>query len=486
MRKSTFLLLSIFLLSLTTLTAQDIPKKNLRGLGAKVLFINYGIPNGVDSLSTTNGIELSYLHGFNNFLNLSVPFKVGVANVPGDINNHFIVSLDAVFQVKYDKGTNKIVPYIFGGGGFVNEDNSSSFEVPMGLGIHYKVGKNSIINAQGEYRMSQVSDRNNLQLGLGYIYNFVKADKDRDGVLDFDDKCPDIPGPASSDGCPDSDGDGIIDLKDDCPGQKGPKETNGCPDTDMDMIADNDDDCPDVPGLKEFNGCPDTDGDGIEDAVDQCPEKPGIPEARGCPDTDGDGLPDKDDLCPELPGPRLLSGCPDKDGDNIADKDDDCPELAGPEATMGCPDRDGDSVIDPDDRCPDEAGPESNKGCPEIKEEVKEVLEFAMRAVRFETGKATLKRESFEILDQIVDIMEEYSAYKLHISGHTDNIGDEAQNLLLSEERAKACMQYLISKGISPTRLTFAGFGETVPIGDNNSAFGRGLNRRVEFILSIE
>lgn len=485
MRKTTFLLLG-FLFSITILTAQENPNKNIRGLGAKVLFIDYSLPNGVDSLGITNGIELSYLHGFNNFLNLSLPFKVGVANVPDDINNHFIVSFDAVFQVKYDRPENKLVPYLFGGGGFVNEDNRSSFNVPMGVGLHYKVGKNSIINAQGEYRMSQEKDRNNLQLGLGYIYNFVKADKDGDGVLDMDDKCPDVPGPASGNGCPDSDGDGLIDLEDDCPDEKGPKSTNGCPDTDMDKIADKDDDCPEVAGLKEFNGCPDTDGDGIVDSEDACPEAAGTEATGGCPDRDNDGLADKDDVCPDLPGTKLMNGCPDKDGDNIADKDDDCPELAGPESTMGCPDRDGDGVIDPDDRCPDQKGLESNKGCPEIKEEVKEVLEFAMRAVRFETGKATLKEESFEILDQIVDIMKEYIGHRLTISGHTDNVGDDDFNMVLSEDRARACMQYLISKGVSPTRLAYKGYGETVPIGDNKTVFGRGLNRRVEFLLYIE
>jgi OOP family OmpA-OmpF porin len=486
MRKTTILLLGILLLSISTITAQENPNKNIRGLGAKLLFIDYGIPNGVDNLDITNGIELSYLHGFNNFLNLSLPFKVGVANVPGDINNRFIVSFDALFQLKYDKAGNKFVPYVFGGGGFVNEDNRSSFNVPMGVGLHYRVGENSIINAQGEYRLSQETDRNNIQLGLGYIYNFVKADRDGDGVTDSQDKCPDIAGPASGKGCPDTDGDGIIDLKDDCPELKGPKNTNGCPDTDMDKIPDNEDDCPEVAGLKAFNGCPDTDGDGIVDAEDACPELAGPETTKGCPDSDNDGVADKDDVCPEMPGSKLMNGCPDKDGDNIADKDDECPELAGPESTMGCPDRDGDSVIDPDDKCPDQPGLASNKGCPEIKEEVKEVLEFAMRAVRFETGKATLKQESFVILDQIVDIMKEYVGHKLTISGHTDNVGNDDLNMVLSEERAKSCMQYLVSKGVSPSRLSYKGYGETVPIGDNNTAFGRGLNRRVEFLLYIE
>jgi outer membrane protein OmpA-like peptidoglycan-associated protein len=486
MRKTTFLLLGVLLLSLSSLTAQILPEQNIRGLSAKILFIDYGTPNGVDSLNITNGIELAYIHGFNKFLNLAIPAKIGVANVPGDLDNHMIVSLDAVFHLKYEKEGSKLAPYVFGGGGFVNEDNSSSFQVPMGVGLNYTVGKNSIINAQLEYRMSQPEDRNNFQLGLGYIYNFIKLDADGDGVLDADDKCPNIPGPASSMGCPDSDGDGIIDLKDACPDVKGPKYADGCPDTDMDKIPDAEDDCPEVAGIEAFNGCPDTDGDGVADHDDKCPEVAGLKDLGGCPDADGDGVSDAEDECPEVAGIAEFNGCPDTDGDGVADKDDKCPEMAGLKDLEGCPDTDGDSVIDPLDKCPNQPGLASNKGCPEIKEEVKEVLEFAMRAVRFETGRATLKKESFQVLDQIVAIMNEYIGYKLSIQGHTDNVGDEASNKVLSEDRAKACLQYLTSKGVTPARLSFSGFGEEFPIANNRRSAGRRLNRRVEFNLFIE
>ena len=77
-----------------------------------------------------------------------------------------------------------------------------------------------------------------------------------------------------------------------------------------------------------------------------------------------------------------------------------------------------DGVVDADDRCPDEAGPTTNKGCPEIEEEVKDVLNLAMRAVQFETGSAVIKEESYTVLDQIADIMKRYPAYQLRISGH--------------------------------------------------------------------
>ncbi|MDZ4705731.1 MAG: OmpA family protein, partial [Saprospiraceae bacterium] len=157
-----------------------------------------------------------------------------------------------------------------------------------------------------------------------------------------------------------------------------------------------------------------------------------------------------------------------------------------PGTMEGCPDTDGDGVHDGDDRCPKEAGLAINKGCPEIKKEIREVLNFAMRAVQFETGKATLKKQSFAVLDQIVEIMAQYPAYRLVIAGHTDNVGNDKANLTLSENRAKACQQYLISKGVSAKRLSYAGYGESQPLADNKTAKGRELNRRVEFDLIIQ
>ncbi len=83
-------------------------------------------------------------------------------------------------------------------------------------------------------------------------------------------------------------------------------------DRDGDGIPDDEDRCPDTPGLAQFQGCPDTDNDGIPDIDDQCPTVPGPKENNGCPwpDTDGDGVLDKDDLCPTVPGPVENHGCP--------------------------------------------------------------------------------------------------------------------------------------------------------------------------------
>lgn len=482
---------------------------------AKVLFLDYGNPNSVDGLDITNGLELAYIRNLNRWLNVAVPLKVGVINVADDINNRTFAGLDALLQLQYAKAdSSRLVPYLLGGAGMVYEEVlGTTPQFPVGAGLNIRVGGRSYINLQGEYRISQEENRNNIQLGAGYLHRFGKLDADGDGIVDSMDKCPNQAGGQATEGCPDADLDGIADHEDQCPLQAGKKRFNGCPDTDGDEVVDSMDDCPTVAGLKSLNGCPDADGDGIADKDDACPDVKGAASARGCPDADGDGVADSQDKCPDEPGSPEFAGCPfaDSDGDGVADDQDDCPDEAGPASTRGCPDADGDGVADKNDKCPElagsfegcpdtdgdglhdgvdacpqQAGTAENKGCPELKKEEREVLNLAMRAVQFETGKATLKPESNQVLDQIVQIMERYPGYKLRISGHTDNVGEEQSNQLLSEERAKACYQYLIAKGVEPGRVSHQGFGESRPIATNQSSAGRSLNRRVEFDLYIE
>jgi hypothetical protein len=119
----------------------------------------------------------------------------------------------------------------------------------------------------------------------------------------------------------DRDRDGISDDLDVCPENYGPIEMNGCPDSDSDGIKDEEDDCPTVPGGKTgVKGCPDSDSDGVIDEKDNCPsEHGGKTGVQGCPDKDEDGLLDKDDKCPDLPRKLIpergedenyLKGCP--------------------------------------------------------------------------------------------------------------------------------------------------------------------------------
>ncbi len=259
----------------------------------------------------------------------------------------------------------------------------------------------------------------------------------------------------------------------------------GSKDTDKDGIPDNKDACPEVAGLKEFNGCPDTDGDGIPDKDDACPQVKGLKEFNGCPDTDGDDIADKDDACPEVAGPKEFNGCPDTDGDGIADKDDKCPDVAGPAENGGCPwpDTDGDGVLDKDDLCPEVAGPASNKGCPEPNDDDQKRLNQYAKTILFDTGKATIKFESAEILNQIINVLKKFPNSRFRIEGHTDSTGKKAKNIELSQNRADAVKIYLIQGGIASERLESKGYGPEKPIASNKNKKGRALNRRVEINL---
>jgi outer membrane protein OmpA-like peptidoglycan-associated protein len=512
MRKLLFCLSLLLLTSLST-QAQTSPNKN--AFSAKVLFLDYGTPNDIEDQNITNGLELSYIRELLPWLNFAVPVKVGVIDVDNDINNRTFFSIDGLLQFQYRKSdTAFIIPYLLGGGGItLEEELGSNVQIPVGAGINFRVGTRSYINLQGEYRISQEENRDNIQLGVGYLHKLGRMDADGDGIADEFDKCPRDAGSAATDGCPDTDLDGIADIDDDCPARPGKKRFKGCPDTDEDGIADTEDECPEVAGLESLRGCPDTDMDGITDAEDDCPELSGVASANGCPDRDGDSIADARDKCPDEAGTVANEGCPfsDRDNDGVADQDDECPDQAGSKNANGCPDRDGDGVGDAKDRCPDDsgtmdgcpdtdgdgvhdgedacvdqAGPPENKGCPELKKEEQELLSFAMRAVQFEVGKARLKEDSKEVLDQIVKIMQRYPGYALSINGHTDNVGDAGNNKILSEDRARSCYAYLVSEGISPKRVSFQGFGEEQPVATNDTRSGRRFNRRVEFNLYVE
>lgn len=104
-----------------------------------------------------------------------------------------------------------------------------------------------------------------------------------------------------------------------------------------------------------------------------------------------------------------------------------------------------------------------------------------LRNVFFETGSAALKPASTVELDQLVALLDENPRLRIQINGHTDDVGDDASNQALSERRAKAVYDYLVSKGIAPERLRYRGFGESKPIQPNDTPEGRAQNRRTEF-----
>lgn len=105
---------------------------------------------------------------------------------------------------------------------------------------------------------------------------------------------------------------------------------------------------------------------------------------------------------------------------------------------------------------------------------------IVLRNVFFDVNKFELKPESQVELDKVVQLLNDNPSLKIEISGHTDNVGKPSDNLTLSNNRAKAVVDYLVGKNIVATRLTAKGFGETKPVADNKTEAGRAMNRRTE------
>ncbi|MCO6492362.1 MAG: OmpA family protein [Phaeodactylibacter sp.] len=475
MKKTIILFSLLFALSLQQATAQYAGAKD--GIGLRYTAPNHVFPltEKWDSENLGSGLEVEYIRHLAPALNLGLPFKIYKAFLPTDeqgnnTDQEGVMSLDLLLQLKLFREPNFIYPYLFAGfGGNLEALSDVNYSVPLGLALNFRMDRHAYLSLKGEYRIGLDDLRDNLQVGAGLLFLLGEGAEQPAKVTD-------------------TDGDGIPDNNDLCPTVAGLAAFNGCPDTDKDGIPDGEDACPQQAGTAALNGCPDRDGDGIADGKDECPDQPGPAERNGCPinDADGDGIADSVDACPNEPGPRSLGGCPDRDGDGVADKNDRCPDVKGTLVMAGCPDTDGDGLADPDDRCPETAGPASNRGCPEIKQEDREVLDFAMQNVQFETGKATLTQGSLTILNQVADILNRYPDYKLRIGGHTDSVGDAAFNQKLSESRAKSCYDYLIGKGISEPRMSFVGYGESRPIANNKYAAGREQNRRVEFDIYLD
>ena len=107
-----------------------------------------------------------------------------------------------------------------------------------------------------------------------------------------------------------------------------------------------------------------------------------------------------------------------------------------------------------------------------------------LKNVFFDTNLFNLKSESFPELDKLVAFMKSSTGITIEVSGHTDSTGDKKKNQVLSENRARSVYDYLVSKGIEASRLTYKGFGDQKPVASNDTEEGRALNRRTEFLIT--
>lgn len=105
---------------------------------------------------------------------------------------------------------------------------------------------------------------------------------------------------------------------------------------------------------------------------------------------------------------------------------------------------------------------------------------FILEDCNFETGKADLEEDSYKVIDELVAYLNRKDDERIELGGHTDNVGAAKSNLVLSEARANTVRNYLLSKGIDPTRVTAKGYGFSVPVASNKTAEGKAQNRRTE------
>ena len=377
----------------------------------------------ISQMST--GFGISYLQGFNEHVDFSASLSgvfvdYPLPNRPLARNEKLLLEAAATANVKLLTDKYWFNPFLTIGVGAAKYSGYYSAFVPAGVGIQLKVVPNTFLLLNSQYRIPVTENAAyHFFHSIGFAQSFAKKvapvaevvvpvilDRDGDGVVDAEDKCPDVAGLANLQGCPDRDGDGI---------------------------ADGDDKCPDVAGIAKYQGCP-------------------------IPDTDGDGINDEEDKCPTVKGLARYQGCP-------------------------VPDTDGDGVNDEEDKCPTRSGPASNQGCPEIAKEVIEKVSMAAKNVFFATGSYKLLAKSFKSLNDVAAIMAADESLMLDIDGHTDEVGTNESNQTLSENRAGSVREYLISKGVTETRMKSTGYGEETPVADNKTAAGRAKNRRTEMTV---
>ncbi|RPI02327.1 MAG: OmpA family protein [Ignavibacteriae bacterium] len=260
-----------------------------------------------------------------------------------------------------------------------------------------------------------------------YHTNPLKADSDGDGLNDKDELMiyKTDPNKADTDGDGLSDGDEVLNTKTD------PLKV----DTDRDYLTDGDE----VMKYKTDPLRTDTDGDGLTDSDEVLKYKTDPLKA----DADGDGISDRDEV---------------KNGTNPLDSND--PKKPEPPK----------EVVIPKPEPPQPAA---------IKAEVGKAI--VLEGVVFKSGKSDITPESEQILASAKKTLEENPDLTVEIRGYTDNVGNAKKNLQLSQARAESVKAWLVNGGIDASRVTARGFGSKNPMGDNATAEGRTMNRRIEF-----
>jgi outer membrane protein OmpA-like peptidoglycan-associated protein len=387
-------------------------------------------------------VEYSPVHFLTLFVDLSGEIRIG--NLSADIK----LTEDPILLTPGLKISTPAGLYLYLAGDF----SLSSKDV------YSRVNHNPQSGAAKDYAYSTgVIPSYGAQFILGWNGFMTIQDDDHDGIRNNVDRCPkdaeDLDGFEDKDGCPDldNDKDGITDRNDSC--------TNAAEDKD---------------GFNDDDGCPDydNDGDGLVDIKDQCPnvaeDIDGFEDSDGCPDKDNDkdAVLDSVDKCPNEP----------EDFDLFQD-DDGCPD----------PDNDKDGIVDVKDKCPQESETfnsfEDDDGCPDTVKKKSEIpTHQILTAIEFRNNGPEMTFNSYQFIEPLIRQLKQSPEVEIEIRGYSDTLGVLSKKLPLTQMRAEAVRQYLISKSINPRRIRAVGLGAANPIADNRTAAGRSQNRRIEVV----
>jgi outer membrane protein OmpA-like peptidoglycan-associated protein len=440
--KLTRILTALAILATSSIFAQEQSVKKPKLFSYNISFSDYSFPKQIkdstlskafhhnDWLKPGNksfGMGVSYWKGLSSHIDFSGTLTGTFSNFPALFvkddsigQAKFSTQLDALLHLRMFREKAAVNPFLTAGIGAGYFPGQFALYAPLGTGLQFRFN-------QGAYLFLQMQWRKKLTAGISQDYLFYSfgfaqhaAFKKKKGEPVVEPVKPVLP--------PDKDGDGVEDRNDLCPDVKG--TSNGCPDIDSDGVPDKDDQCKDAYGVARYQGCP-------------------------IPDTDKDGINDEEDKCKDVYGVARYEGCP-------------------------VPDTDKDGINDEEDKCPNEAGTVLNSGCPEIKQDIKQKIEFAARNILFEFASDVIQKKSYRQLNEVVTILKNNPELKLTISAHADTAGTPQGNMKWSERRAKAVTNYFLSKGIAAERISYKGFGDTRPIATNKTEAGRAKNRRVE------
>ncbi len=358
--------------------------------------------------------------------------------------------------------------------------------IPAGIGAQFPLGQTVLLEISGGvsysltenlnyYKVNETPNDAYFTLGIGITFqrNRGESDDDKDGLtLDEEESLGTNPKKADTDGDGLSDGDEVNKYK-----------TNPLNnDSDGDGLKDNDE----IFIYKTNPLASDTDNDGLSDGEEINIYKTNPNDA----DTDHDGLKDGDEINTYKTDPLKT----DTDNDGLKDGDEVDTYKTNPivSDTDGDGLKDGDEVVkyktDPNKKDTDggtiDDGVEVNRGTnPNDPNDdvVKIGVPIVLEGITFESGKYEITPESEEVLQKALKTMQTYPDIEVEISGYTDNVGSASRNLTLSQNRAAAVKNWLLSHGVQETRIIAKGYGSENPIVPNDSPDHRRKNRRIEF-----